>query len=191
MFIFPALWLVDVVRYMYVFSSPGLFSSCTVTTNSGVGSPMRIWSYWAAQSGPGSPSKGLLCFWHILPTASCPVRSHPGTLACLGGWRVTQYRLPRPHGNRAGGCFRFFVLMQFYSLFEFIYNCVCTWDTRNMIHICIWQFFFPFYFHIHHHRVVSRFPCTIRLDLFVQLIDKRINVMCIHSIHFIYSIKHA
>lgn len=108
MFIFPALWLVDVVRYMYVFSSPGLFFSCTVITNSGIGSPMRIWSYWAAQSGPGSPPKGLLCFWHTLPTASCPVRSHPGTLACLGGWRVTQYRLQRPHGNRAGGCFRFF-----------------------------------------------------------------------------------
>ena len=33
---------------------------------------------------------------------------------------------------------------------------------------------FPFYFHIHHHRVVSRFPCTIQLDLSVQLIDEHI-----------------
>lgn len=85
---------------------PWIIFRALLATNSGIGSPMRIWSYWAAQSGPGSPPKGLLCFWHTL-YCLMPVRSR-GTLACLGGWRVTQYRLQRPHGNRTRRLFQVF-----------------------------------------------------------------------------------
>lgn len=74
MFIFPELWLIDVVPYIYVFSSPGLFFSHTIITNSGVGFPVLMWNYWAVQSGPGSPSAGLalfLAYISQLPHAQC------------------------------------------------------------------------------------------------------------------------
>lgn len=144
----------------------------TLLLHSGVGSPVLIWSYWAVQSGPGSPSAGAAVFgmYFPVPHAQCtPTREPwPAQVGRCG----TQCRLPRPQGNRAGSWFRFFCFNAI--LFSESFTIVHVLEIREHdphMHVSV---LFPFYFHIHHHRVVSRFPCTIQLDLSVQLIDEHI-----------------
>lgn len=105
-----------------------------------------------------------------LPRAQCTPTREPWP--AQAGRCGTQCRLPRPQGNRAGSWFRFFCFNA--VLFSESFTIVHVLEIREHdphMHVSV---LLPFYFHIHHHRVVSRFPCTIQLDLSVHLIDEHI-----------------